>query len=319
MMFGAVCFFVSNILMKEILNSESYGYLSIFVTYFSFIYIFGIFGTEQVFLRFSVVQKTNQINTSKTLFFLILLFIFFSALAGTFFFKHWYKEIKISAIFLFFSSFGIIGSNFLFSILRLNSNFILSQLLSNGWKVGMFFLSLIYLIFNYSDFYFYMEVISGVIILYFIIYLFYIIKKINFGFYSDISNTQIFESSFHFFISISSFSLLYFADRFIVEHKYSFEEFGNFFYLNTFFLAPFSIVQSYIGFKQLIHFKNNFIKSDFQSFLKRTILFGIVMSIGLCVITFLVYYFKVISFPFDKYLHLIFLLLITGITRLYAS
>nr|WP_294782277.1 hypothetical protein [uncultured Flavobacterium sp.] len=164
-----------------------------------------------------------------------------------------------------------------------------------------------------------MKIISGIIIVGFLSYFLFIIRKIKFKFTNEIANNQIFESCFHFFISISSFSLIYFSDRFIVEHKYTFEEFGNFFYLNTFFLAPFAIIQSYIGFKQLIHFKNNFVKSDFQRFLRNTILFGILMSVGLCIITFFVQYFKIINFPFDHYLGIIVLLLTTGITRLYAS
>lgn len=319
LMFGALSFFASNIFMKEILSPELYGYLSVFITYFSFIYVFGVFGTEQVFLRFSVPETKDQISTQKTLLFLSLFFTFFSALAGTILFKHWYKEITINPFFLFFSSLSIIGSTFLFSVLRLNSNFILSQLLSNSWKIGMFFLSAVYLIYSYSDFYLFLNIISIITIVCFVFYLFYIIKNIKFNFVTDRSNKQLFESSFHFFISISSFSLIIFADRFIVEHKYTFEKFGDFFYLSTFFLAPFSIIQSYIGFKQLIHFKSNFVKSDFKKFLIKVILFGVLMSIGLCTITFLFHYFKVINFPFDQYLNIIILLLITGIVRLYAS
>lgn len=319
LMFGALSFFASNIFMKEILSPEIYGYLSIFITYFSVIYVFGIFGTEQVFLRFSKPETKDQISTQKPLLFLILFFTIFSALTGTILFRHWYKEIKINTFFLFFSSLSIIGSTILFSILRLNSNFTLSQFLSNSWKIGMFFLAAIYLIYNYSDFYLFLNIISTITIVCFVSYLFYIIKKIKFNFSTEISNKQLFESSFHFFISISSFSLIIFADRFIVEHKYTFEKFGDFFYLSTFFLAPFSIIQSYIGFKQLIYFKNNFVKKDFQKFLIKVLLFGIMMSICLCTITFLLHYFKVIKFPFDQYLSIIILLLLTGIIRLYAS
>lgn len=319
LMFGALSFFASNIFMKEILSPELYGYLSVFITYFSFIYVFGNFGTEQVFLRFSVPEIKNKISTQKTVLYLSLFFTLFSALTGTILFNHWYKEITINPVFLFFSSLSIIGSTFLFSILRLNSNFVLSQLLSNSWKIGMFFLSAVYLIYSYSDFYLFLNIISMIMIVCFIFYLFYIIKKIQFNFSTERTNKQLFESSFHFFISISSFSLIIFADRFIVEHKYTFEKFGDFFYLSTFFLAPFSIIQSYIGFKQLIHFKTNFIKSDFQRFLKKVILFGVVIAVGLCAITFLIRYFKIINFPFEHYISIIILLLITGIVRLYAS
>ena len=64
-MVGAISFFVSNLVMKEILTATQYGHYSIFVTYFSLIYVFGILGTEQVFLRFSMGVKKNTIETQK--------------------------------------------------------------------------------------------------------------------------------------------------------------------------------------------------------------------------------------------------------------
>jgi len=319
LMFGALSFFASNIIMKEILSAETYGYLSVFVTYFSFIYVFGIFGTEQVFIRFSRVENKNEILTQKSILYLILFFALFSSVTGTILFRHLYPEIQLNFFVLILVSLSIIGSTFLVSTFRLNSNFVLSQLLSNVWKIAMFLLAIFFLIYKYSDLSLFLLLVSLITISCFFFFLFYILKKIKFEFNSIISNNRILESSFHFFVSISSFSLIVFADRFIVEHKYSFEQFGNFFYLTSFFLSPFSILQNYIGFKQLIFFKNNFTISYFLKFRKKVILLGFLMAFALCCVTFFLSYFKWLSFPFDQYLSVIAMFLISGITRLYSS
>ena len=64
--FGAGCFFLSNILLKEVLNEEAYGQYSITITYFSVIFIFGLLGLEQIFLRYSNFIATNTIETQKS-------------------------------------------------------------------------------------------------------------------------------------------------------------------------------------------------------------------------------------------------------------
>ncbi len=318
-MFGALSFFASNIIMKEILSSVIYGHLSLIITYFSLIYVFGILGTEQVFLRFSKSAEKNQIETQKTLIFLVLGFTFLSATAGTFIFENYYTELKINPILLFFSSLSIIGSMFLFSILRLNSSFVLSQILANGWKIGMFLLAVLFFVFRKSNLDLFIESISVIAIVFFSFFLFYTFKTIRFKFNTEVSNTELFVSAFHFFISIASFSLVIFADRFIVENKYDFAEFGNFFYLCNFFLAPFSILQNYVGFKQLIHFKTNFNKKYFISFSKRIVVYGILLALFLFAVTFFLSYYKWLKFSFDQYLTIIILLLVSGIARLFSS
>jgi hypothetical protein len=62
---GAISFFLTNIVMKEVLSSFYYGQYSIIITYFSLIFVLGILGMEQVFLRFSTAKESNQIETLK--------------------------------------------------------------------------------------------------------------------------------------------------------------------------------------------------------------------------------------------------------------
>jgi ABC-type transport system involved in cytochrome c biogenesis permease subunit len=113
--------------------------------------------------------------------------------------------------------------------------------------------------------------------------------------------------------------VLLFADRFIIETKYSFIEFGNFFYLTNFFLAPYAILQNYIGFKQLIVFKEGFNRGYFVSFNRKALFFGALLGLFLLLLAFILNYTDVIQFRFNRYPLIIALLLFTGIVRLYSS
>lgn len=318
-MVGAISFFVSNLVMKEILSAAQYGHYSIFVTYFSLIYVFGILGTEQVFLRFSMGIKKNTIETQKFQLILIASIILLSSICSCYLFKQHYAEIEINTILLFVSSLGMIGILFSFSVLRLNTNFVLAQFITNYWKMCLFILAVLFYIFKNADFELFIKIICFNIFFVFVLSAIYIYKKMTFLFNDTISNKEIVRTSFHFFLSILSFSLLIFADRFIIEKKYSFEEFGNFFYLTNFFLAPYTILQNYIGFKQLIVFKNEFNAKYLANFNRKIILLGSLLGLCLFLSALLLSFTETVAFKFNKYIPIIGLLLFTGILRLYSS
>lgn len=316
---GALSFFISNILMKGILSATHYGHYSIFVTYFSLIYVFGILGTEQVFLRFSIQSKRETIETQKFQLQLITVIILFSTILCTFLFRKYYSEIAINTLLLFASSLSMIGSLFLFSILRLTSDFVLAQFISNYWKIVMCILAAFFYIFKNNDLNLFIAIVCSNVLLIFALSLSYVCKKISFSFNKDVSIKEIVQTGFHFFLSIFSFSVLLFADRFIIETKYSFIEFGNFFYLTNFFLAPYAILQNYIGFKQLIVFKEGFNRGYFISFNRKALFFGALLGLFLLLLAFILNYTDVIQFRFNRYPLIIALLLFTGIVRLYSS
>jgi hypothetical protein len=110
-----------------------------------------------------------------------------------------------------------------------------------------------------------------------------------------------------------------FGDRFVIESKFGIEEFGNYFYLTNFFLAPFSILQNYIGFKQLVYFKNNFRIGLFNSFNKKNLGLGVVFGLILFIIPQILNFCRIINFEFNNYIFVIVLLLILGIVRLYSA
>ena len=311
--FGAGCFFLSNILLKEVLNEEAYGQYSITITYFSVIFIFGLLGLEQIFLRYSNFIATNTIETQKFQVSLIVKTILLTSTIGTLFFIFYFKEeFKINFILLYLSSISIVALLYLFNIFRLNSNFVFAQLVSNFWRIILLVLAAVLFFLKISDLNVLLNFIMLGILFSFLFALFIFFKRIH-------TPKDILKTSFQFFISISTFSLLTFGDRFVIQNKFGFEQFGNYFYLTNFFLAPFSILQNYIGFKQLIFFKNNFTIEAFNAFNKKVILFGILLAVFLFIMPNLLMYFKIISFEFDKYISITILLLILGIIRLYSS
>lgn len=316
---GAISFFLANIFMKEILSPYFYGQYSIVVTFFSLIYSFGILGTEQVFIRFSNKIDTNVIETQKTQIVLITVLVIFSSLLSTYFFHTYYSSIKVNTCLLFISSFSMIGIMFLFTVLRMNSNFFISQLIVNYWKIVLLLLSGYYLVYKKNDLEFFINFLCINFIVLFLCALVIVFNKVKIKYNKMIADRDIFRASFHFFLSILSFTLIIFSDRLIIESKFKLEEFGNFFYLMNFFLAPFSILQNYIGFKQLIIFKGVFNKEYFIKSNQKAILLGVLLSFFLLLVICIITYYHIFNFDFKLYCNTIFLLLLTGIIRLYSA
>lgn len=316
---GAISFFLANIFMKEILSPYFYGQYSIVVTFFSLIYSFGILGTEQVFIRFSNKIDTNVIETQKTQILLITALVILSSLLSTFFFNTYYSSIKVNTFLLFISSFSMIGIMFLFTVLRMNSNFFISQLIVNYWKIVLLLISSYYLVYKKNDLEFFINFLCINLIILFLCALLIVFNKVKIKYNKMIADRDIFRASFHFFLSILSFTLIIFSDRLIIESKFKLEEFGNFFYLMNFFLAPFSILQNYIGFKQLIIFKGVFNKEYFIKSNQKAILLGVLLSFFLLFLIGIITYYHIFNFDFKLYCNTIFLLLLTGIIRLYSA
>jgi len=318
--FGAGSFFLSNILLKEVLNEEAYGQYSITITYFSVIFIFGLLGLEQIFLRYSNFIAVNTIETQKFQVSLIIKTILLTSTIGTLFFSFYFKEeFKINFILLYLSSISIVALLYLFNIFRLNTDFVFAQVVANFWRIILLVLAEVLFFLKISDLNVLLNFIMLGILFSFLLAFFVFFKRIQFVYNENHTPKDIIKTSFQFFISIATFSLLTFGDRFVIQNKFGFEEFGNYFYLTNFFLAPFSILQNYIGFKQLIFFKNNFTIKAFDAFNKKVIFFGVLLAVFLFITPNLLMYLKIITFEFDKYTSITILLLILGIIRLYSS
>jgi len=318
--FGGGCFLLSNIMLKEIFNSTDYGFYSMVVTYISIIYIYGFLGFENVLMRFSHQISTNVINISAIQLKYIVIISTITTFVSFFGFKTYFQnQVSFSYILLFLASFFCIISLFLFSVFRLNNNFVLSQLVANGWRFFLIILSSVFFIFNWNDLTYFVDVfltVSALIIILFGVHLF---RKISFDLTGGISKKETFISFFYFFLSLTSVSILLFGDRFIIENKLGIESFGDYFYLTNLVLSPFSVLQNYVGFKQLTQFKKHFSAKIFVNFNRKITFLSLCLSMLIALSVFVLAHFDFLNFDFYSYTSTIVLLLILGMVRLYSS
>ena len=315
---GAGCFFISNILFKISLDEQNYGVYSLIITYFSLIYIYGILGFEQVFLRYSFIKKNGTIHTPKVNLIIIILASLFTSILYYIIFKAFYLE-NYSSLLLYFASYCIIISMPIFSILRLKGLFTIAQLLANYWKILLLLISIYFLIFKISSIDLLINVLCCLIIGCSIFLIMNTVKQFKFHYTSSIKKKTILQSFLFFFISITSFSIITFGDRFIIEQKIGLETLGTYFFLSNFLLAPYSILQNYIGFKQLVEYKEKINLKTLVNHVYSSTVLGLLLGLLLFVLVFLVEKMNLLQFEFHNYKKEMILFVILGIIRLYSA
>lgn len=318
-MLGAVCFLLTNIMLKEKLSRQEYGEYSIWITYLSMMYIYGLLGIEQVFVRYSHFRKANTLQTHKFQLYLIFGAIIFTSLTGTLFFYFIYCEVKINPVLLLATTFSMIVLLFFFSVFRLNSSFIFAQLIPNIYKFVLFGLTL-FLFFVYKvEWNIIKYGIAISIIGTFLYTLFFYKKDIRIEYVQSDSNKIVLISALYFFMSTTSFSLINFADRYLIEYKFGIEKLGDYFYLTNLFLAPFGILQNYVGFRQLVSYKKHFDTEIFLKNNRKVLIFGLSIGLLLFVASKIIDRLHIVNFNFGEYDFTIVLLLIFGVVKLYCS
>lgn len=320
LMVGAICFFGANILLKKKLTITEYGEYSILVSYFSLGFIYGLLGLEQVFIRFSQAPSRGKIITQRFQIKTIITTVLTTSVLSTILFYWFYSEILPNILLVLLSTVSMTSLMYFFSAFRLNTDFVFAQFISNLWRIALLILAVSLFLFrgtNASDFILYGLCYS--IILCFLLAVYYYRKEIKLEFNEAFTKKEILISGFHFCIAITSFSLITFGDRFLIENKLGIENFGEYFYLTNFFLAPYTILQNYVGFKQLILFKANFNKKYFSEFNRKAILFGLLLGFLLALGVYILNSLRIIDINIQEHWSTILLILLTGILRLYSS
>lgn len=284
------------------------------------VYLFGLLGFEQVFIRFSNVKIKNEIQTQRIQFKIVLVTcITTSILLSLIYFIYFQEKNTVNPILFFLAIFSLTLSPVIFNIFRLNSQYSLAQIVANGWKIILFLIASGIFLLKISNLNLLVILLLISIILIVIITAFVVKSRIRFTYNQEINSKQAYTAFSMFFISIASFSLVMFADRFIIESKLGTVIFGDYFYLSNFVLAPFSLLQNYVGFRQVVYFKEKFSIEGFKKFIKQISLLAIFLSVFIVFILAAVIYFDFLNFDFMKYQSVIFLLLLLGIVRLHSS
>ena len=251
--FGSLCFFILNVLLKEQMSSYDYGTYSMFITYISLLSSFGMLGFEQTLLRTSEIKSKLEID--KGIISPSISSILFVSTIGSYLMFNNY-DIQLDVLTLFVFSILVILTKLIFNLYRLRSKFTISQISINFWKIALFFIVGYYILFDIDftiqDLFvsvFFLFCISGVLIL-------GILNKVVFNY--NKSGLELVKKSSLFFLILFTISLISFGDRFFIESRFGLSELGDYFFYINIFLFPFSLFQTYIGFKEIVSFKKDF-------------------------------------------------------------
>ena len=311
---SALSFFLLNIFLKDNLNSDDYGLFSIFVTYISLLSSFGLLGFEQTLLRVSIIKSKLEIN--KKLILTSVCAILIVATFGSYLMLSSY-DFNLLFFEIFIISILVIVVKLLFNFHRLISNFSVSQLTLNFWKISL-------------AMYIGLEIFSlNSISLDKVIYL--ILSSLALSIFSLIalksrisliekeSVFELIKKSFLFFITLFTISLIGYGDRFFIESKFGLAAVGDYFFYINIFLFPFSLFQTYIGFKEIVSFKKKFNLSVLKTKLILIAKYSFVFSVLLFFCFWLVEYFGIYDLNIKKNIDIILALIFLGNIKILYS
>ena len=304
MAIGSLSIFIASIGFKSFMSIEDYYQYSFIITVLSLLSSFGALGVDQVFLRLSELSEIKKIICDIKLIRLVLIASFLSSLIFSFYLKI-VSQTDFHIFILFLLCLGSVFIMLLYNVFRLKSDFFISQLVQNSWKIFLGVTTIIFYINGFSSHYITVLTVFIWVVLLFLLYVLNNEKSIEFN--NKLDKREIYSYTFHFFIALLTLSFLAQGDRLLVENLFTKEEFGDYFYLGTIFLFPFSLLQSYVGFKELVYIKNE--KINVISKLKKIVVRSLLLSLVLLIVGYILTSYGVleINFKRDALLILIFI------------
>ncbi len=253
---GAVAVFFVNIIFKVALTPVQYGEYSLFISYIQLLGTFGLLGFEQVFLRISEAVDNRKIRTSKKLIIIILFIWVIFGLLGSIGFMSFFSSLDVNSIYIIICTLSVTASIFLYNIFRLNSSFLISQFMLNNWKFVLILLAIVGVYIYKIDLESFIKLFSYCLLLLLILQSYFTFKQIHFEYSIVEVPKKIYSFALNFFIAMFTISIISFWDRFFIKVNFGAVELGEYFFLATIFIFPFSLLQGYIGFKELVFYKN---------------------------------------------------------------
>lgn len=312
---ASLSFFLTNIILKDYLSSENYGLYSLFITYISLLSSFGLLGFEQVIIRTASIFSDKIIISNKLLAPIIISALLVAVL-GSFLFINNYN-LLVSHTFLFFITLLVVITKLFFNLFRLLSQFTFSQLVLNFWKFGLFIVLLI-LIFSRN-----IIILEDIIMIIFIFLImsmfmvFVLYNKVQFS--SILSSDKVFRQAGLFLLSLVTISLINFGDRFFIESRFGLQDLGDYFFFINLFLFPFTLFQSYVGFKEIVNFKLSYNQDLLAEKLKKIFKYSLIFGVFLFILSFLIDYFDVYHIKLIENSSMIILLIVLGIVKMVYS
>lgn len=258
---------------------EVFTPLSLYLTYLGIIGGFGFLGFDQVYLRLAhVTNPKPSIGVNVYILLLSLMLLVPIGFASYFaryeylgFWQLYISGVSINAIMLGFNA------------NRLKKNFSLAQGLKNSFKV-LFLLGAWWMLLVIKD---YIAINNLFYQASFLLLICGSVSIISFWRNTQIENKRssgIVLFAISFGLNIALITLLGYGERILIADKINEETFATYFYYLTIFLFPLTLLQEYVGFKELVYFKEKIEKTKVHSKIVQLIGLGIVTYMAILVV-----------------------------------
>jgi len=319
---ATVAFFLLNVTLKKIIDAADYGRVGLLLTYIALLSSFGLFGSEQLLIRQSEVSKKKKVIVTSVTIFLIITCMILQFIFPVFYhYKYEFNSMLLGVIL----SVSVTLNMLTYNIFRISGRYNLAQLNNGSWKIITLFIVIIFMSYRNLRSYNYIELIIVVIqSVLSTLFLLLSISKLSIR-KITITKKQLSKEGgllFFFFISLLTASFISQGDRLLVsEVTEDLAYIGEYLFLGTVIIFPYNFVQSYLGFKYTVDFKETTKPKELVILkLKEVSLICILYTPLVLSMLFVLIYLKIINLNFfHNHVFTVFMMFVIGIVRMYYS
>jgi len=230
--------------------------LSLYLTYLGIVGSFGLLGFDQIFLRLAKLEH-NRVSIGRNVFLLLILITF---LVPLFFANYFTRYENLHFLPLYLSGISVNAVKLGFNANRLNKKFSLAQVFKRSYKIIFFLGSFLFLfLLNKQVSIDYLFNIACGILIFCGLFSFISFKRNTK--ISRANDQKVPQFAVSFIINMALLTLLGYGERILIANKIDEATFGTYFYYLTVFLFPLTLLQEYVGFRELVFFKLNIDKN----------------------------------------------------------
>lgn len=278
--FGALSNFLLILFFKKYLP-EYFNSYSLYITYLGIITAYGLIGLDQVFLRLSKSKDEKILIGKDLLFFIVISSVLVPGVMAYYFSL---KYLNLNMLPLILSGISINVIIITYNLLRLQKKFVFSQLFHSGYKIAFLIAIFVFYLTSKTSIHTVINLSTVILVFFGIIAFFYIFKTL-------IPVSKKTASLLNFFLSFSInlmlLTALTYGERIFIANELGEDVFGKYFYYSTVFLFPLTLIQYYVGFKELVFFKSRIEKKIVHSKLKKIFFLGLFLITAIFLVVFI--------------------------------
>lgn len=266
--------YLVNILLAGLLTEADYGYYALLISFMSVVASFGLGGFDQALVRTAKVLN-GRLCVSRYLAVSALISAVLFSVASYAYFRVLGVGNELLAL---ISTLAIALGLFGYGVGRLKRAFVFAQFAHGGHRILLGLgLTLLWLTGEQISVEVIEWVLCGGAVIVACVVAFYVVKHAELDFRSDLG-VAVLSFAFGYSVSMLLMNAIGFADRFLVERFFGLEVAAKFFFYANIYVFPFALLQGYVGFRELSHYKERFsLGLLHKDLLKSGVLFSLVL------------------------------------------